>query len=107
MATAGGSIGRYQLLNPLGRGGFATVFRALDTALDREVAVKVLGSHLAEDDRYRLRFLSEGRLMARLHHPNIIAVFDVGEVGGRPYYAMELVEGTTVADLLAYGEQLA
>jgi serine/threonine-protein kinase len=92
--------GRYRLEGVLGAGGMAVVYRAHDDELHREVAVKVLAEHLAEDAGFRARFLREARLAARLSHPNVVGVFDAGEDGGRPFIVMELVHGETLAELL-------
>jgi serine/threonine-protein kinase len=90
---------RYAIRSPLGEGGFATVHRAWDSALDREVALKLLRPYHAADPETRRRFLDEARRIARLRHPNIAVVFDVGEMDGRPFFAMELIEGRTFAAL--------
>jgi serine/threonine-protein kinase len=79
----------------------AVVDLARDTELDRDVAVKRLAENLARDDELRARFLREARLAARLAHPNVIRVYDVGEDGDRPFIAMEYVDGETLADMLA------
>ena len=79
----------------------ATVELAHDAELDRPVALKRLAENLARDEDLRRRFLREARLAARLSHPNVVRVFDVGEDGGRPFIAMEYVEGGTLADLVA------
>src|SRR5579862_268809 len=92
--------GRYEIERPLGHGAMAVVDLARDRELDRHVALKRLAENLARDEELRARFLREGRLAARLAHPNIVRVFDVGETEGRPYIAMEYVEGETLADLL-------
>jgi serine/threonine-protein kinase len=73
---------------------------ARDEELDRPVAIKLLAENLAHDEELRKRFLREGRLAARLSHPNVVKVFDAGEDGGRPYIVMEHVEGETLADVL-------
>ncbi len=96
-------LGRYELRGMLGQGGFATVYRAWDPALGREVALKALLPHLAGDPGMRERFLAEGRALAGLRHPNIVTVFDVGEAEGRPFFAMELIEGPTAAQWLSGG----
>jgi serine/threonine protein kinase len=83
----------------------AVVYRARDTELDREVAVKVLAEHLAADEEFRERFLREARLAASLSHPNIVLVYARGEVDGRPYIVMEHVEGVTLAEELARRKQ--
>ena len=92
--------GRYELIRPLGHGAMATVDLAHDVELDRPVALKRLAENLARDEDLRLRFVREARLAARLAHPNVVRVFDVGEDDGRPFIAMEYVEGETLADLV-------
>jgi eukaryotic-like serine/threonine-protein kinase len=91
--------GRYELERPLGHGAFAVVDLARDTKLERSVALKRLAENLARDDEIRNRFLREGRLAARLAHPNVVRVFDVGEEDGRPFIAMEYVDGRTLAGI--------
>jgi len=93
--------GRYEIERPLGHGAMAVVDLAHDHELGRHVALKRLAENLARDPDLRERFLREGRLAARLGHPNIVRVYDVGEADGRPYIAMEHVDGETLADLLA------
>lgn len=95
--------GRYEIERPLGHGAMAVVDLARDRELDRHVALKRLAENLARDEDLRARFLREGRLAARLSHPNIVRVFDVGEADGRPYIAMEHVDGETLAGLIARG----
>jgi serine/threonine-protein kinase len=90
----------------LGEGGFASVYRAFDPMLGREVALKALHPHLATDPAVRARFLTEARAIARLRHPNIAVVFDIGEAAGRPFIAMELIDGVTLAHLVANGMPL-
>ena len=101
MSVVSQVAGRYQLIRPLGHGAMAVVDLAHDVELDRPVALKRLAENLARDEDLRQRFLREARLAARLSHPNVVRVFDVGEDGGRPFIAMEYVERGTVADLLA------
>ena len=91
---------RYELTDRLGHGGMATVYSARDLKLDRDVAIKLLADNLAGDDEVRRRFSREARLAARLDHPNIVQVFDVGEDDGRPFIVMEQVDGGTVGDRL-------
>jgi eukaryotic-like serine/threonine-protein kinase len=93
--------GRYELVRPLGHGAMATVDLAHDVDLDRPVALKRLAENLARDEELQRRFLREARLAARLAHPNVVRVFDVGDDDGRPFIAMEYVEGETLAELLA------
>jgi serine/threonine-protein kinase len=92
---------RYELVRPLGHGAMATVDLAHDVELDRPVALKRLAENLARDEDLQRRFLREARLAARLAHPNVVRVYDVGEDEGRPFIAMEYVEGETLADLVA------
>jgi hypothetical protein len=91
---------RYELDRRLGHGGMATVYCARDLKLDREVAIKLLADNLAGDDEVRKRFSREARLAAKLDHPNVVQVFDVGEDDGRPFIVMEHVEGGTLAEML-------
>jgi serine/threonine protein kinase len=91
---------RYELEDRLGHGGMATVYRARDLKLDREVAIKLLADNFAGDDEVRKRFSREARLAARLDHPNVVQVFDVGEDEDRPFIVMEHVEGGTLEDRL-------
>ncbi len=91
----------------LGRGGMATVFRARDPDIGRDVAIKFLHASLCEDDEYRARFLQEARSAGGLSHPNIVVVHDVGEIDGRPYMAMELLDGAPLSDEMADGKPMA
>jgi serine/threonine protein kinase len=99
--------GRYELVRPLGHGAMATVDLALDVELDRPVALKRLAENLARDEDLQRRFAREARLAARLAHPNVVRVFDVGEDDGRPFIAMEYVEGETLAELVARRRRLS
>lgn len=95
-------LGNFELLQELGCGAWGRVYAARQVTLgDRLVAVKVLLPHLASDPRARQRFLDEAQNMARLSHPNIVQVIEVGEQEGTYYFAMGYVEGQTLADLLA------
>jgi eukaryotic-like serine/threonine-protein kinase len=93
---------RYRLDRRLGAGGMSTVFVAFDRVLEREVAVKLLAEHLAEDDGFVARFRREALAAAKLVHPNIVQVYDSGQDQGsrRHYIVMEYVEGRSVADIL-------
>src|SRR4051794_30431211 len=94
-------VGRYRLERPLGHGGMATVYLAQDEELHRPVAVKLLAENLAGNADFRVRFLREARLAARLSHPNVVSVYDAGEdADGRLYIVMECIEGETLADVL-------
>jgi len=96
----GFTLGQYQIVARIGRGGMATVYRARQASLDRDVAIKVLPDFFAEDEGYRERFQQEARSIARLKHPNILNVFDFGQERGITYLVLELVEGGTLAERL-------
>ena len=93
--------GRYLVERRLGHGGMASVHLARDEQLGRQVAVKRLSEALGGDEVFRERFLREARMAAGLSHPNVVAVFDVGEDDGVPYIVMEYVSGQTLAELMA------
>ncbi|SDT04910.1 Stk1 family PASTA domain-containing Ser/Thr kinase [Actinopolymorpha singaporensis] len=92
--------GRYRVGRRVARGGMATVYEAVDTRLDRTVAVKILHAGLVEDADFVRRFQREARSAARLSHPHVVAVFDQGADGGTPYLTMEYVAGRTLRDAL-------
>ena len=96
----GTEIGGYRIESLLGRGGMGVVYRAHDLALDRPVALKLLAPELADDVRFRERFLRESRLAASLDHPAIVPIFDAGQSGQQLYIAMRLVDGTDLKQLL-------
>ena len=102
MATPTTVADRYRLERRLGAGGMSTVFLAMDTVLERRVAVKLLAEHLAEDEAFVARFRREALAAARLQHPNIVQVFDSGkdQDSERHYIVMEFVEGPSCADLV-------
>src|SRR6202142_553465 len=91
--SAGTCVGQYEILAPLGAGGMGEVYRARDTRLKREVALKVLPAEVARDSERRQRFEQEARAVAALNHPNIVAIYDVGEENGVLFLVTELVEG--------------
>jgi serine/threonine-protein kinase len=92
-----GQLDRYKLLEKLGTGGMSVVYRGWDTALDREVAVKLLHPHLAEDPESRRRFSREARAVAKLHHPNILEIYDFsGESAPTAYIVTEFIRGVTL-----------
>src|SRR5438132_11640621 len=97
-------IASYILLEPLGHGGMAVVYRARQESLDRTVAVKVLSENLAASTEFMERFRREARTAANLRHPNVITVFDLCEdERGVPYLVLEYIEGPTLADLMDAG----
>ena len=108
-AKSGGEyrIGRYRVRARLGKGGMGVVYLGRDEALDRDVAIKTLRSGGSSDDESRGRFEIEAKAAARLQHPNIVTVFELGEDRGLPYIAMELLGGDDLETLLRSGEKLS
>ena len=100
-------LGRYELLDRLGKGGMGIVYRARDTKLDRPVALKMLLGDLEDDDETRKRFRREARAAGELNHRNIIQIYDFGEEGGRAFIVMELLEGANLNELLEEHPDLA
>src|SRR5262245_31941985 len=101
--AAGARLGPYEILAPLGAGGMGEVYRARDTRLGREVAIKVLPESLSRDpDRLR-RFEQEARAASALNHPNILTIHDVGEHDAHSYVVFELLRGETLRERLAAG----
>src|SRR5438270_4537459 len=100
MLSAGDKLGPYEILAPLGKGGMGEVYRARDSRLRRDVAVKVLPQAF-QTEAARERFQREAQAASALNHPNICAVYDVGEAGGHPFLVMELLEGETLRDRIA------
>src|ERR1700736_3349388 len=100
---SGTKLGPYEILSPLGAGGMGEVYRARDTRLGRDVAIKVLPEALANDaDRLR-RFEQEARTVAALSHPNILGIHDIGTHDGAPFLVSELLEGQTLRAKLEAG----
>jgi eukaryotic-like serine/threonine-protein kinase len=102
MSSPPSRIGKYEILAELGRGAMGTVYKAHDPRLDRMVAVKMMSEDLLIEDEMRGRFQREARSAAGLQHPNIVTIFDFGELPGEgsPYIVMELLEGTSLAQLM-------
>ena len=102
MTDVGKSFGKYRIVDELGRGGFATVYKALDTGLglNREVALKVLHSHLAADPGFISRFQREAQVTAKLFHPQIALLLEAGEIEGTYYLAMQYIAGRNLRDLV-------
>jgi len=90
--SSGTRLGPYEVGAPIGKGGMGEVYRARDTKLDRDVAIKVLPEEFANDDERLARFEREAKLLASLNHPNIVTIYEIGEHEGTPYIAMEYVE---------------
>jgi serine/threonine protein kinase len=99
----GKTISHYKILEKLGEGGMGVVYNAHDTKLDRDVALKFLSTHLIANETEKKRFLQEAQAAARLNHPNICMVFEVDEVDGQSFIAMELVEGQTLKEKIKTG----
>jgi pimeloyl-ACP methyl ester carboxylesterase len=101
--TTGTRLGPYEVLGPLGAGGMGEVYRARDTRLGRDVAVKVLPAHLSENVEARARFEREARVVSGLNHPNICVLHDLGRDSGIDYLIMELVDGESLSQRIARG----
>src|SRR5438132_13841980 len=95
----GTRLGPYEIVAPIGAGGMGEVYRARDTRLDRQVAVKILPAEFAQNAQFKMRFEREARTISQLSHPNICTLYDVGE----NYLVMELLDGETLADRLSKG----
>jgi serine/threonine protein kinase/Tol biopolymer transport system component len=101
--TSGTKLGPYEIQSPLGAGGMGEVYRALDTRLDRAVAIKVLASHLSSSPELKQRMEREARSISSLNHPHICHLYDIGSQEGTDYLVMELLEGETLAERLRKG----
>jgi eukaryotic-like serine/threonine-protein kinase len=101
--TSGTKLGPYEIQSPLGAGGMGEVYRALDTRLDRSVAIKVLASHLSSSPELKQRMEREGRAISSLNHPHICQLYDIGSQNGTDYLVMEFLEGETLAERLRKG----
>src|SRR5262245_38122184 len=101
--TSGVRLGAYEILSPLGAGGMGEVYRARDTSLSRDVAIKVLPDAFAQDAERLARFEREAKTLASLNHPNIAHVYGLEQDGGVRGLVMELIEGPTLADRIALG----
>ncbi len=102
--TAGTRLGPYEILSPIGAGGMGEVYRARDTKLGRDVALKFLPEAFAQDAERMARFKREAQMLASLNHPNIAAIYGFEDSGERPALVMELVDGPTLADRIARGQ---
>jgi serine/threonine protein kinase len=111
--TPGTKFGPYEIVSAIGAGGMGEVYRAKDTRLGRDVALKILPESFAKEPERLHRFEQEARAVAALNHPNILAIYDIGETP-TPFLVSELLEGESLRDLLApqrkaidYGVQIA
>src|ERR1700751_3448700 len=96
-------LGPYEIIAPLGAGGMGEVYRARDTRLGREVALKILPESFARDQDRLHRFEQEARAVAALNHPNILGIHDIGQHNGAPFLVSELMEGESFRDVLERG----
>ena len=94
----GQTLGPYRIINQIGKGGMATVYKAYQPSVDRYVAIKVLPSQLAESQEFATRFHQEARIIANLEHPHILPVFDYGESDGIAYFVMRYLEAGTLKE---------
>jgi eukaryotic-like serine/threonine-protein kinase len=101
--SAGDKLGPYQIVSPIGAGGMGEVFRARDTRLNRDVAVKILPEAFARDEERMRRFEQEARAVAALSHPNVLSIFDTGSQNGVFYLVSELLEGESLRQVLEHG----
>ena len=99
----GKTLGTHEILSPLGKGGMGEVWRARDSKLGREVAIKTLPEEFAQDEERLVRFEREAKLLASLNHPNIAAIYGLEEDNGKRFLVLELVEGDTLAERLKHG----
>jgi serine/threonine protein kinase len=96
--TASTAVSHYKIIEKIGVGGMGEVYLAEDKVLDRKIALKFLPPHLCQDEDYRKRFKREAQAAAKLSHPNIIHVYEVSKYQGRPFFAMEHVEGQSLRE---------
>src|SRR6202521_1048148 len=101
--TSGTRLGPYEIQSPLGAGGMGEVYKARDTRLERNVAIKVLPAHLSARPELLERFEREARTVSSLNHPHICTLYDIGKQDGTDFLVMEYLEGQTLAERLAKG----
>src|SRR5579863_1126818 len=101
--ASGAKLGPYEIQSELGTGGMGEVYRARDTRLDRQVAIKILAAHLSSSPELKQRLEREARAISSLNHPYICQLYDIGSQDGTDYLVMELLEGETVAERLRRG----
>jgi serine/threonine protein kinase len=100
---AGTRLGDYEIVAPIGAGGMGELYRARDTRLGRDAAIKILRSEIAADALRRKRFEEEAKAASALNHPNIITIYQIGDFESSSFIAMELVDGTTLRERLEHG----
>jgi Tol biopolymer transport system component len=101
--SAGTKLGPYEIVAPIGAGGMGEVYKARDTRLDRDVAIKILSAHLGSNEEIRQRFEREAKTISKFSHPHICALYDIGREGETDYLVMEYLEGESLADRLGRG----
>ncbi len=99
-------LGKYKITAKIGQGGMGTVYRGFDTELKRPVAIKILAEHLSSEKRFIRRFQKEAESVAKLNHPNIVHIYDIGKSGGLHYLVMEYVDGETLKCIIKDGRPL-
>jgi len=100
-------IGRFKILGALGEGAMSNVYKAFDPEINRTIAIKLLRGECAADPEYRYRFLQEAKAAGKLTHPNIVTIYDVGEIKEGPYIAMEYLEGPTLEETMESGQPIS
>lgn len=100
----GTMVSHYRIADKIGSGGMGEVYRAIDTKLNRIVALKFLPSHLCQDEDFRKRFKREAQAAAKLNHPNVVHIYEVSEYKGWPFFAMELIEGQSLSEIIKGNE---
>ena len=99
-------VGRYRVLELLGEGSMAEVYKAYDPEIDRTLALKILKDEWCQDEEYVKRFLREAKAAGAFSHPNIVTVYDIGQVEHRPYIIIELIDGQPLGDAIDPREPL-
>src|SRR6476661_785516 len=104
--SAGSTLSHYRIVSKIGAGGMGEVYLAQDTKLDRKVAIKFLHEEFSKDADKLGRFIQEAKAASALNHPNILTVYEIGEVDGKNYIATELIDGKTLREQLQSKERL-
>src|SRR5437899_12438565 len=104
--SAGTKIGRYEIRSQIGAGGMGEVYRALDTELDRTVAIKILPDSLASDQQRLQRFIQEAKSASALNHPHILTIHEIGTSGDSRFIATEFIDGETLRERMNAGMKL-
>src|SRR6266567_7242646 len=105
--AAGTKLGRYEIRSKIGAGGMGEVYLALDTELDRTVAIKILPENLASDQQRLQRFVQEAKAASALNHPHILTIYEIGSIGNSRFIATEFIEGETLRERMKAGLKLS